>query len=441
MSNASLRWFELVAVASLGVGCTAPQASDSGNGLQAEDVAVKGELAPPATPTTPPACPTQVYDLELGSGGIGLASNVAVDASGEVLYLKQGSDPFSGVSKLDATGELLYRVAYGEVATMDASGNAYIAGSFTEPVDFGFGPLVPNGNIDVYVVKLDASGTPLFARQLDLCGDGIASIAVDATGRIAVSGSAMGTLVLDTSGAPLFQLGFAGDVAFDSHGNLIVAGSFNSSLDLGGGHTLSNAGDGDGFIVKVDANGSYVFAYDIGDADLPIAIVGTGRLESRLTSQRIRAVAVNAQDEIAFVGEFDYDVKLFGQDRTALEIPFSDVADFLHHGSFVVKLDASGNVLWKQFGGNAAAINDVAIDTAGNVYATGAEYGNASPPFRYSFVMRIDPATNGFGGSTTTDGSGHALAVDGCGRLIWSSSYRSPGALNPFIARLDKFNP
>ncbi|MDB4954911.1 MAG: hypothetical protein JWO36_2480 [Myxococcales bacterium] len=369
-----------------------------------------------------------------------MLANVAVDAADDVLYLKRGADAFSGVSKYGPLGDLLYRVPYGEVATMDAAGNAYVAGSFTAPQDFGLGLLVPNGNVDVFVVKLDPTGRPLFARQLDLCGDGVTSIAVDVNGRIAVSGAALGTVVLDANGGRLFQLGFSGDVAFDTQGNLIVGGSFNTTVDLGGGHILRNSGDGDGFLAKVDANGNLLFAYDIGDADLPATIHGSGRLESRLTSQRVRAVAVDAQDEIALIGEFDYDIKLFGQNQSALEIAISDVADFLHHGSFVAKLDAAGNLLWEQFGSDASAMNDVAIDLAGNVYGTGDEYGNASPPFRYRFVQKFDPAATTFGGATTSDGSGHALAVDGCGRMIWASSFRLGGPLVRFDAKLDKFN-
>src|SRR6185503_4176007 len=110
---------------------------------------------------------------------------------------------------------------FGSVVATDRDGNAYIAGAFTAPLDVGLGVMEPEGNVDVFVAKLDAHGDVVFARPLRLCGDGVQSIAVDRTGRIAVSGREMGTAVLAPSGELELVLALSGQVGFSSHGDLI----------------------------------------------------------------------------------------------------------------------------------------------------------------------------------------------------------------------------
>src|SRR5438874_2410704 len=79
-------------------------------------------------------------------------------------------------------------------------------------IDLGAGAMTPMGNIDVFVAKLSASGKLIFAKQLGLCGDGVQSLAVDRTGRIAISGTVMGTVVLDAQGELEQSFAFSGFV-------------------------------------------------------------------------------------------------------------------------------------------------------------------------------------------------------------------------------------
>jgi hypothetical protein len=70
--------------------------------------------------------------------------------------------PGAQLVKLDPSGSYLWArsltgTAFAHVET--GSGNAiYLSGSAMDAVDFGGGPLLPAGNQDVVVVKLDAAG-------------------------------------------------------------------------------------------------------------------------------------------------------------------------------------------------------------------------------------------------------------------------------------------
>ncbi len=109
---------------------------------------------------------------------------------------------------------------------VDASGNIYTAGLFSETVDFDPGPgteyLTSNGVVDVFVQKLDSSGNFLWAESL---------------------------------GSGQFDMG--NSLCVDASGNLYVIGEFMNTVDFdpGAGTTnLSSNGWSDIFIQKIDAS-------------------------------------------------------------------------------------------------------------------------------------------------------------------------------------------
>lgn len=133
--------------------------------------------------------------------------------------------------------------------TTDASGNVIVvgyfglAGSATQaPVDFDPGAGVANltntGGWDPFIWKLDANGNFLWAR----------------------------TFVSTTAGTATDER--AWDVAADSSGNVFVSGFIQGTygLDAGAGvASFTSAGEKDGFLVKYDVGGSYVWGFTIAD--------------------------------------------------------------------------------------------------------------------------------------------------------------------------------
>ena len=70
------------------------------------------------------------------------------------------------VLKLNSSGTFQWVNTYGSTSsdagngiTVDSSGNAYITGYFQGTVDFGGGDVTSAGNLDIFVLKLNSSGT------------------------------------------------------------------------------------------------------------------------------------------------------------------------------------------------------------------------------------------------------------------------------------------
>ena len=434
MSDAHTRWLGAAALAALVFGCSEQNEIDSHHGTGGV-VTHPDAGSEPDSGTPPVTCSklASVFDLPVGAGGIGLQTDLAADFQGNVVYAGAGS-----VTKFSPEGLVAFTKAYGSVVAVDRVGNTYVAGSFTGALDVGFGTMVPDGNIDTFIVKLSIDGTPLFARQLHVCGDGLRSIAVAEDGRIALSGTALGTLVLDKAGNVLLSYTFSGAVAFDSKGNLVVAGSFSDLLDLGPGNRFENAGDGDAFIAKIDDSGHVIFSKIIGDPQLPLQL-NSDFVVNSASSQTAVSVAVDANDNIVVLGHFFYDADVLGETQKAFYVASQEAAESIHSSAFVVKLDAAGDVMMRKQLTSVAIASDLALDASGNIYVNGAVYNDASGPYRTNYLIKLD-SSGGYiaGGEQPAFGSGHSLAVDPCGNLFQSRSVRLGSPLVPFDARLIK---
>lgn len=195
-----------------------------------------------------------VWMSGLGGSGVAYGTAITADRAGNVYTLGQFSEvadfdpgagtlnltaPSSGrtfVSKLDAAGALVWAraiggsadasVAPGEVA-VDKSQNVYTTGRFSGTQDFDPGAGTSNlssaGLDDVFVSKLDQSGTLVFALKVG------------------------GTTADKVLGSVL-----------DRNGDLLVTGAFTGTANFattGPARDLASDGDEDGFIVKLTAAG------------------------------------------------------------------------------------------------------------------------------------------------------------------------------------------
>lgn len=386
---------------------------------------------PVGTTSVARACPVGAasWIRALGPASPSLAGSVAVDVFGNVLVATTGASAAagSGVTQVAPDGTVLYTRPFGSLVATDQSGNAYVAGGFSQPMNLGTGKIAPVGAVDVFIAKLDPAGTTLFARGLGLSGAGLMSMAVDATGRIAVSGTGLGTVVLDAAGEPVFTLDYAGAVAFDAAGELVVIGTFTSRVDLGvgDGPVVVNASSGSwAFLVKLDRGGHRVWSQ-----------VLTGRGVAGT------AIAIDAQDNIVVGGSYSGSAMLFGDTFRAIVAPGLGRIT----GAFVAKLDSDGDVLWKIGQATGVEANGVAIDAAGYVVVNGATASNNGFR-RIEAITRLDPK-----GQLTLDaeafpasgyGRGVGVATDACGSIYASiAALDSPSPGSPMRSYLTKITP
>ncbi|GAA4362373.1 hypothetical protein GCM10023185_30240 [Hymenobacter saemangeumensis] len=237
------------------------------------------------------------------------AGSLAVDASGNVCLagfsgnaavygspLPGGPGIFFGKISPSGTVLLATRVSTGSSSysiggnmTLDAAGNAYLIGSFNGRPSFGATTLVPAGDSDIFLCKLDAAGTPLWARRLGGSNtDNPGGVAVDAAGNVVVCGSSayglpgsgdppgatlylsrfspQGTALWERQVGPIFSSSntnlinsYVAGVAYDGRGGILVTGRLNGTASFGPSTTL-NSYTAAAFVVRYDGQGQAVWA-------------------------------------------------------------------------------------------------------------------------------------------------------------------------------------
>lgn len=203
------------------------------------------------------------------------------------------------VAKLDASGTAIWSrgfgsdgYANGQKITIDKDGNTIVAGDFSGALNLGGGTLGSFDSWGIFVVKLDANGNHVWSKGITAFNNlQLADIAVDPSGGVLLAGNFTGAV--DFGGGPLtsegdndiffVKLGAGGAHAFskrfgkvltyprtagvaaDGDGNLYLAGSFNDTLDLGGGGMVSMGTD-DIFWAKFTNAGAFMESRSFGDS-------------------------------------------------------------------------------------------------------------------------------------------------------------------------------
>lgn len=274
---------------------------------------------------------------------------------------------------------------YGRDVAVDAAGNVYVAG-FTGATDFptssGVFDTTQNGNWDIFVTKLNATGTAMIYSTY-------------------IGGSAA-------------EFSYA--IAVDASGNAFVGGTTESGdyPTTAGAFDTSYNGNGDGFVTKLDANGA-ALSYS--------TYVGGSFFETGTS------LAIDSSGNAYLVGHtfFSFDFPITPGAYTT-PISGTDV--------FVTKLDPTGASLvysTKFGGGSADYCQAIAVDSSDNVYLTGStdsgDYPTTAGAFDSThngsvdvFVTKLNPSGTAlvfstFIGSTENEG-GSALAVDSSGNVF-----------------------
>jgi hypothetical protein len=190
----------------------------------------------------------------------------------------------------------------------------------------------------------------------------------------------------------------------DANGNVYTTGSFVGTADFDPGpgvYTLTSVGsDVDVFVLKLDPNGNFVWAKQIGGG-----------------KEYGHSIALDALGNVHITGVFgagmpvDFDP---GPSTFTLTTSTWDI--------FVLKLDINGNFVWaKQMGGNGSNGDyglSIATDAAGNVYTTG--YFNTTADF--------DPGSGTCNLTTVGgfyDSDIFVSKLDAFGNFVWAKSFGS----------------
>lgn len=347
-----------------------------------------------------------------GAGAFNYGYGIAVDASGNVYvtgYIAAATD-FSGtiltpvgnndvfIAKYNSSGTFQWAVnsgasgkyAIGRGITVDASGNAVIAGEFQGATNFGGTTLTAIGNKDIFVASYNNAGTLLWAKQGGTTGRSnlASSIAADGLGNIFVTGEFYGTANLagtsvtatgdpdmfianfNTSGLlqwvrhvghPSIQNpGFITSyptrgiaIAADGTGSLFVTGTFIGSTDFGGTSLTSGVGT-DIFTAKYSSTGSLIWIKQIG-------MLNKGNFTY--------AISADASGNCYVTGAFKASADFGGTTYTSIGT----------QDAYVCKYDNIGTFKWMKQAGSANKFNSgqgISVDGSGNVCTIGYFSGN-----------------------------------------------------------------
>ena len=285
----------------------------------------------------------------------------------------------------------------GEQVLTDQAGNIYVAGTFSNTVDFDFSAnkteLTAQGNSDAFFVKYNAKRELQWAKSIG--GSAFVSITrmvLDEAGNIYVTGGFDETADFDPSAATknltsagcddaflakynndgeyqwAFQIGgtqcdFGSNVVLDKAGNIYMTGNLRGStvpvdFDPGTGTTnLSAVGTSASlFMAKYSGDGAYQWAFVVGS---PTEFKNLADFDLVLNQATNELIIVGRLEGVA-----DFDP---GSNTVSL--------DEANGVAFIAKYSTDGNyILAKNFGTEAA--RSIALDNLGNIYICGSYKGS-----------------------------------------------------------------
>jgi len=226
---------------------------------------------------------------------------------------------------------------------------------------------------------------------------------------------------------------FSESIAVDSTGNIYTTGSFQGTADFDPGtgtFNLTSTGGADVFVSKLDPSGNLLWAKNLGGSSNDVGF----------------SIAVDSSGNVYTTGYFANPGADFDPSAQSFSLRSAGGDDI-----FVSKLDPSGNLIWaKGFGGSSTDLGyEIAVDSTGNVYATGYFEGTSdfdpsagafnltSTGERDVFVLKVNPSgdllwAKNFGGVNTE--TGYSLAVDGTGNVYTTGTFEFTADFDPGAA-------
>ena len=218
---------------------------------------------------------------------------------------------------------------YGALVKSDANDNSYTVAAIqgTTDLDPGIGTqnYTPSGGIDFYIRKLNTSGQMLW-------GHGIGGTGTD----------------------------FPYDINIDQNSNVYVCGQFSNTVDFDPGSgvfNLTSNGSTDGFLLKLDAFGNFVWAISFG---------GTA-------ADNVREIEFDSGGNIYLRGNFnstvDFDPSIGVYNVTSAIPNDSYILKLLPSGNFIRVKTLSASSSSNQ--SNYVSINDMCVNPSGDIVVSG----------------------------------------------------------------------
>ena len=293
------------------------------------------------------------------------------------------------VQKLNSEGELLWAISgggsefdYGQFISLDTDGNVYITGGFQRIADFdpssNTNNLTSKGNNDAFVLKLDENGNFIWVNQIG--GTGI---------------------------------DFGYSLATDASNNVFVAGYFQGEVDFNPGtdtFNLNSVGlSNDIFIQKLNSNGDFVWAIQLGDTATDAAY----------------GIDVDVFGDICVTGLFrgtiDFDP---GVDTNYL------TATAAERDIFILKLTNNGEFLWANRIGaeTPEVVKEIKTDSKGNVYTIG----------HFNETVDFDPSDEEYLLTSNGKLDIYIQKLDRNGDFLWAKTFGSEDSDLGYAITFDK---
>jgi hypothetical protein len=241
-----------------------------------------------------------------------------------------------------------------KVVCTDANQNVYVAGDFTGPPLKIDNISIPGGR--TFLIKCDPTGKIIWTKLSN-------------------------------------EVGFIKSMCVDNEGNLLVAGFFRGySLVLDNNNiVLVNKGDNDVFMAKFNPNGNVLWAKSYGGA---YADIGT-------------SITTDVLNNVILAGSFESDSIKFDHITLVNKMEFDEDV-------FIVKCNASGNVIWAQSGNGLDQDIPEALttDLNGNIALAG-YFKSQSFSFGNTTFVNTD--------TTFLSYDGFLLKLSTAGDVLWSA--------------------
>jgi hypothetical protein len=305
-----------------------------------------------------------------------------VDFGGGPLVSAGSADAY--LVKLDANGGHVWSKRFGSTGNqqighvaVDGAGDLLLTGYFQTTIDLGGGVMTSAGSYDVFIAKLDTDGNLYWSKRFGDAGLQFGSaLAPDATNAFYVVGSFEGTIdfgggaltsggaydifvaKFNPGGTRIWSKSFGGigyqraaSVAVDSTGAAVIAGRFANSVNFGGDLLTSGGGD-DAYVAKFNALGNHMWSKRFGDG----------------MDQKINSLAIDGNNNIVLAGDSEGQVNFGGGPLTSAG----------EQDIFLAKLLPDGQHVWStRFGDSASQTNSaLAIDAANNIVLLGQYAGS-----------------------------------------------------------------
>jgi gliding motility-associated-like protein len=364
------------------------------------------------------------------------------------------------VSKLDRDGNFVWAVEITAVVDfgyielkVDKNGNVYLISELREPTDMDPGPgvqmMTPIGATDAFILKLDANGNLVWAKQFGGPGDvGLkpSIIDLDKDNNLVICGLFNSTVDFDpgpgtfnltaTAGAQSFivklsnsgnliwakQFGTSSnaynnatitDVKCDAVGNILTTGGFKGTCDFDPGtavYNLTSKSIIDGFIAKWTADGNFVWAKCLNNT--------TTEYNHNLQP---RGIAIDSRNNVITIGYFD---GAFDFD------PGPGVQDIAGRiDCYIHKLNEQGDLVWvKIIKGNSLEYgSDVVVDDNDNIYATGS-FGSS---------LDYDPGPGDHTITTPNHDAGALIKLNSSGNFVYAAPFPGVSYGTSFPRRME----